>query len=179
MAEASELQVHMFGEFSLSYGGQTIADQHTRSGKLWTSLAYLITFREKEISQTEMIELLWPGEDGVSAPANTLKTLLHRARAQVAQLDGEKLRNTISYHRGTYQWLPSVPYRVDVDDFDKLCKDAATEEDTSRKLSMLLEAVDLYKGDFLPRSALESWVMPINMYYRSQYLKIVCDVLDL
>ena len=54
--EKEILQVNMFGEFSLTYGGATIDDSGSRSKKLWTLLEYLLVFRDREITQNELIE---------------------------------------------------------------------------------------------------------------------------
>lgn len=178
MEHPDVLQVNMLGEFSLTYKGQTILDQHSRSRKVWALLEYAIAFRDKDISQADLIELLWPEEDDISDPSNTLKTLLHRVRSQLGQLD-EDLRKALTYRRGSYRWAPVVPCQIDVEDFDNYCKQAANEGDELVRLELLCKAIDIYKGDFLPRSALDSWVMPINTYYRAQYIKIVYEALDL
>ena len=51
-----------------------------------------LVFRDREITQNELIELLWPDED-VSDPANTLKVLVFRIRQIVDQigLNGKSL----------------------------------------------------------------------------------------
>ncbi len=179
MEPIKELQVNMLGEFSLSYDGKTIVDQHSRSGKVWSLLEYLVAFHEKDISQNEIIELLWPEEDEISDPSNTLKTLLHRVRTLLGQLDKEAVHKSVTYRRGSYRWAPTVPCRIDAEDFDIFCRDAANAETEEVRLDALLQAIALYKGDFLPRSALESWVIPINTYYRTQYIKIVYEAMDL
>ena len=82
MEETRVLKINMLGEFSISYGDETADDQSNRSKKLWSLLEYLITFRDREVRQAEIIEFLWP-EDRIDDPANTLKTLLHRVRSLV------------------------------------------------------------------------------------------------
>jgi DNA-binding SARP family transcriptional activator len=179
MSSSAILQINMLGEFSLTYGDSTINDQNSRSRKLWTLLEYLITFRDKEITQNELIELLWP-DDSCDDPANTLKTLLHRVRAVLGELNLEDPKKMIAYHRGTYSWIPGIPCTIDVEEFEQFCKQAAAcAENEEARLDLLLRAVALYKGDFLPRAALEFWVVPINTYYHTQYLKIVHEALDL
>ncbi len=173
------LEIHMLGEFSLSYGDNTITDQHSRSGKLWSLLEYLVAFREKDISQNEIIDLLWPEEDEISDPGNTLKTLLHRLRTLLGQLDKETVQKSVIYRRGSYRFAPAVPCHIDVEDFDTLCKQAASTEDEEEKLLLLTQAIDLYHGDFLPRSALEPWVVPIHTYYRTQYIKTAYEAMEL
>ena len=42
-----------------------------------------------------------------------------------------------------------------------------------------LQAVDIYKGDFLPKSSFEEWVVPVGTYYHTLYLNAVHRLLDL
>lgn len=168
------LHVNMLGEFSLSYNGTTINDQMNRSKKIWSLLEYLITFRDKETSQNELIELLWPNENGTTNPANTLKTLLYRVRMVLDELKYADGKELIVYRRGAYAWNNDLPMIVDADEFQKFAR--KSEDDslgTDDKLVCLTEAVKLYKGDFLPKSAMEDWVLPINAYYHTLYTKIV------
>lgn len=179
LTDENILQINMLGGFSLTYHGETMVEQTSRSGKVWTLLEYLVTFHEKDVSQNEVIELLWPDDESISDPSNTLKTLLHRVRTQLATLADGSLRKAITYRRGSYRWAPEVPFTIDVEEFDKLCKQATQETDDGLRLELLRHATSLYKGDFLPRSALEPWVIPINTYYRTQYVRTVYETLEL
>lgn len=173
------MQINMLGEFSISYGDETINEKNSRSHKLWTFLQYLITFREKKITQNELIELLW-SDDSVEDPANTLKTLLHRARTMLSTLKvTDNPKKLIVYRQGIYSWEPNVPYVIDAEEFDRLCLEASSCEQKNEKLDMLLKAIELYKGDFLPNSSLDIWVIPLNAYYHSQYLKSVHEAVDM
>ncbi len=96
MGTDSPLYINMLGEFTLRYGENVISDQEGRSKKLWLLIEYLVTFRGKEISQNDLIDLLWP-DDSNGNPANTLKTLVHRARTMVAGLEYENTKNIIIY----------------------------------------------------------------------------------
>ena len=69
------LKINMLGEFSISCGSKTADGSLSRSKKLWTLLEYLVAFRDREVSQNELIELLWP-EGETENPANTLKTII-------------------------------------------------------------------------------------------------------
>lgn len=172
------LQINMLGGFSISCdGGQSVlTDQNNRSKKVLTLLEYLITFRNKEISQNELIDLLWP-EDEITEPANTLKTLLHRVRSAVGEIGFANGKDVILCRRGAYAWNNSLNVVVDAEEFEKLCMDALTSPE-EQKLPKMLSAIDLYKGDFLPKTATEPWVVPINTYYHSLYLKIVHAALE-
>jgi DNA-binding SARP family transcriptional activator len=171
------LKIKMFGEFSIAYDGKEINDQGSRSKKLWTLLEYLVTFREREVYQSELIDLLWPDGD-VENPANTLKTLLHRVRSTVSEI-GIEVKDLIQYRRGAYSWNTSIPQVVDTDVFEAYYQEAysfgISEEE---KRSKPLAAAELYKGGFLPKNSLEPWVVPISTYYHGRYLKVVCDAAE-
>ena len=178
MEAAQTLHINMLGEFTLTSGDKSIKAECSRSKKLWTFLEYIITFRDKEIPQEEIIEVLWP-DDEISDPANTLKTLLHRARGTVAELGFTNAKQFISYSKGAYRWTPAVNCAIDAEQFEQLCSLASYTADEAKKSDLLLMAADIYKGDFLPKMSMEFWAVPISTYYHSQYVSIVRDVLDM
>jgi two-component SAPR family response regulator len=118
------LKINMFGEFSMTYGCYTVDDQSNRSKKVWTLLEYLITFRNKEISQTDLIELLWPDEESDN-PANALKTLLYRVRSVIDQLNCSDGKNN-HYLPPRYICLEyEIPVLVDTEEIERLTSLAA------------------------------------------------------
>jgi DNA-binding SARP family transcriptional activator len=173
------LKISMLGEFSMKYGENDISDTINRSKKMRTLLTYLITFKEREVSQDELIEALWPDES-IDKPANTMKTMLHRARAALKQLGIDSGHELISYKSGAYAWTPSVPCSVDVDEFSKLLDEAEksgiSEEE---RADYLIAACSVYKGDFLPKNSFDMWVVPMASYFRSKYLHAACTAADL
>ncbi|MEG1633764.1 MAG: BTAD domain-containing putative transcriptional regulator [Oscillospiraceae bacterium] len=173
------IKVNMLGEFSVSAdsGGEAVSDRNNRSKKVLTLLEYLVTFRDREIPQNELIELLWP-DDNSDEPANTLKTLLHRARAALDELGPGMGKAAIVCRRGAYAWNNELETTVDAEEFERLCHEAQTVEGEAR-LARLLSAVRLYRGDFLPKSGGELWAMPIATYYHSMYLNAVHETLEL
>ena len=80
MPEQMTVSVSMLGGFSLQVDGNILTDEINRSQKLWNVLCYLIVHRDRNVSQQELIELFWPGENS-NNPINALKTLLYRVRA--------------------------------------------------------------------------------------------------
>lgn len=173
------IQINMLGEFSIrnSAGDCAISDQTNRSRKVLTLLEYMVAFRTREISQSELIELLWPDDDS-DEPANTLKTLLHRARAALDELGEGCGKRVILCRRSAYAWNNDVRTQVDAEEFERRCRAAAAEEGEP-KLADLLTAVRLYKGDFLPKSGAELWCVPIATYYHSMYLNAVHETVSL
>jgi len=165
----------MFGEFSIKNGDFDISGTINRSKRLRTLFAYLITNNHREVSQNELIDVLWPDEN-IENPSNTLKTILHRARTAVAALGVDNPHSYISYRRGAYAWSPGEPCFVDIHEFDKLC---ATSEksgkDSSHRIDNLVKAAELYRGDYLPKNSLDHWVVPLFGHYRTKFSSAVHD----
>lgn len=171
------IKIHMLGEFSIFVDEKMVSDKMNHSKKIWHLLEYLITHRNREVSQNELIELLWSNEEGMN-PSGALKTLVHRARALLKTLEYEG-KQMILQRRGTYSWNSELPCIIDIDEFERLYKEGTSSEDKLRKIEKYQQAFDLYKGDFLPKTGAESWVLPISAYYHSMYLKLVHDLIQL
>ena len=111
-----QLQINMLGGFSLQYKDHMIDYSQSRSHKLWLILEYLIAFRGEAVTQEELIQVLWKNETADN-PENTLKTLLHRLRAMLDELEYMPSKKMVIYNRGMYRWNTDLNYVVDVDQF--------------------------------------------------------------
>ncbi len=173
------IKVNMLGEFSLCGrdGLCAVSDQSSRSRKVLSLLEYVIVFRAREISQGEIIDLLWPDGDA-EEPANTLKTLLHRARSLLDGLGEGAGKALILSRHGAYSWSDQVETVVDAEEFEKHVHAAAARAGQDR-LADLLAAIELYRGDFLPKSSGELWAVPIATYYHTMYLGAVHEAVEL
>lgn len=174
------LHVNMLGGCSLHYGERSIDDVKYRTRKPWLLLEYLITFRNREVPLEELYELLYAGEEGGGGPSGALKTLVYRVRAMLDELGHPESRDMILVSRGSYAWNTSVPMVLDVDQFALACQhSAAPWLAPEEKLETCLAAAELYKGDFLARSAGERWVAPLVSYYHAMYLNLARSTVEL
>lgn len=173
-----QLKITMLGDFSISYGDNVITEQSKRSRKMWTLLQFMIAKHNREIPQSELIELLWGDKDSDN-PVGALKTSLHRLRACLDGLGLPEGVEIIINSMGTYSLNNRLDCYIDFDEFDALYKKSMLAQSEKEKTTLYLEAIDLYKGDFLSRSRSESWVMPMTNYYHSLYLRIVHDTIEI
>lgn len=172
----SDIEITMLGNFSLRIGDKKIDETSRRSRNMWTLLEYIITFREKEIQQNELIELLY---DDSSNPASALKTQLCRLRDTLASFSPVG-KDLIVSCPGGYRWNNEIKADIDTEKFETLCNEAFVSKENYRKrVDMILSAMELYKGDFLPSQNGENWAAPISAYYHSLYIKAVYFALDL
>ena len=174
----NKLYTSMLGGCSLTYGEMTIDSRTIRSKRVWTLIEYLVTFRNREVTQDELINLLYP-DDRSDTPLNALKTLVHRARAVLNELHFVDGKAIIRQCPGGYVWNSELPMEVDADLFENLVNEAnAAEPDGERQLDLRLQAIELYRGDFLPDASAETWAVPITAYYRFLYINAVNAVLE-
>ena len=177
MEKTAILNVHMLGEFSMSYGDVQISDKSSRAYKLWQLIAFIIYNRRRTVSKEEMIQLL--GDSGRYAnPSGALKTARMRARRMIepiAQAVGQEL---LISKDGGYCWNPDIPIRLDTEEFEARCREAARSED-GEKASLYADALSLFQGEFLSRLSGEAWVDQISAYYSNFYLDTVEEAVPL
>jgi len=171
------VQIRMLGQFSLQVGNNIISDTDNRARKVWGLLAYLICHRGQSVSQKRLIDLFWGSEPSSSNPENALRITLHRARTLLSNLSAGMGQICILRRDGGYLWNPEVPIWLDCDQFDALCQDDS--QDQEQRLAQALEALELYRGEFLPRQSSEIWVIPVCSHFQSRFLHIAQEAVTL
>ena len=170
-----ELKIQMLGGFSLRLGKRELQDTDTRSKKVWVLLAYLIIHREQTVTQRTLIDLLWGDETDPINPENALRITMHRTRTLLEQLSPELGRGMILRRRGGYQWNGGG--EVDSERFEALCCQKA--EDPDLRLRNLMEAISLYRGDYLPRQSGEVWVVSTAAYLHNLFVSAAQEAVEL
>ena len=113
-------------------------------------------------------------------PGSVLRTLVYRARNALEKGGLECASNIIIAKSGGYSWNNEIECTTDTEEFEGLIKEAGTDDpEDEKKLELLLSAAELYKGDFLPASTGDLWVMPLVRWYRTLYIECVHVALKL
>ena len=172
------IHVQTLGGFSIRTNDCQINDNSNQSKKPWALLEYLVIFQKKDINPAELIRIIWADDPGVN-PNGALKTLMFRSRKLLEPL-GISPQKLLVQQRGTYAWTQDYPTVLDIDEFESVCNRALSNSlDPEENLSLCMEGLSIYKGDFLPKSEYESWVIPISAYYHSLYQKLVYKTIQL
>ena len=178
MEDKPTIYIKTLGGFSLRVGDKEITDHSNQSKKPWCLLEYLVVFQKKSISPGELINIVWADDPGVN-PGGALKTLMFRSRRLLEPL-GIPPQKLLVQQRGSYCWTQDYSSVLDIDQFESICTRVLNHDlDESEALDLCLEGLELYKGDFLPKSEYESWVIPISTYYHSLYQKLVYKTVEL
>lgn len=175
-----KLNITMLGGFSIRQGVRCVDDSENRMKKVWLLLAYLIYTRNHPNARGGLAAAI-SGEDYEEAEnaAGRMKALFYRARTLLNQLEEGLGHALIVYKNGGYSWDPEYPMTLDVEEFDRLCSLASARTEPEERLELYLRALELYRGDFLPKLAVEPWVMPIATYYHQLYLQVLEQTLTM
>lgn len=171
-----QISVNMLGGFSISANGAEITDRDSRSKKVWLLLACLLWRKGQSLSSRELVSLLWGDDPECSNPENTLKITFHRARSLLDQLWEGAGKELIVRREGGFSWNTDFPLTLDTGRFEELCR---TKEDGGAQLDSYLEALNLYRGEFLPRLSAETWVIPIAAYYHNLFIRTALSAAEL
>lgn len=163
------IQVTMLGVFSLSCGGQTVAERDSRSRNGWLLLAYFLCHQNRPLPQEELVGVLYGSDPRGVNPGNALKTALHRVRALLEPLWPGAGRELIVHSEGGYRWNPAYEAQLDINEFDRLCQAASGPE--AADLEACLRALELYRGEFLSSLSGEPWVLPLAAYFHNQAIQ--------
>lgn len=171
-----QIQVKMLGELSLQYEDNRIAESDNRTKKVWLLLSYLICQRDRVVSTKKLVELLWGEEPMSNNPENALRITLHRLRSQLNGLWPNAGRELILSREGGYIWNDAVSVELDCDRFDALVRSRPQAEE--QRLQDRLEAIDIYRGDFLEKQSAETWVIPVSTHFHNLYIGAVLEAVE-
>ena len=173
----NSVQVQMLGEFSLQCGDKIISDSTSRSKKVWLLLACLLCNRGRVVPQQKIIEMLWGDDASSDKPENALRITLHRLRGLLDGLWPNAGHELILKRDGGYCWNDSIETECDYERFEALCQSQA--EDEEQRLKHRLEALQLYKGDFLAKHSSELWIIPLSTHLHNLFVLASIEAAEL
>jgi DNA-binding SARP family transcriptional activator len=148
------LEIHLFGSFLIKL--EKHEERETISHKAQILLAYLLIHRNTSLSRRQIAFHFWPDSPEKQAFAN-LRNLLTQLRNALPYLDSYLLVD-----RYSLQWSLSLPFYLDVEEFEKAVSNGDLEK-----------AVNLYKGDLLP-DCYDDWIQPKRESLREEF----CNLLE-
>jgi DNA-binding SARP family transcriptional activator len=172
LSDINQLEICMLGSFTLTWEGQVVLEDEGRTHKVWTLLGYLLANHNRKLGPQELPELLC-GDDRSNDPARTVKNLVYRLRCMLSDSELPE-KNYIVQKGGIYGWNTDIKCSIDTKEFmDKYQSAVRKNDDPEGALRLYLEALDLYKGKFLPRAAYDEWAVTLTTYYHRIFTDIV------
>jgi len=170
------LEIFTLGRFEVRRGSEVISKLDQRSSKRWRLFQLLLTHRGNSISTEELIRHL--GLDESVNPPEALKSLVFYLRKDLKG-KGNNDYKYILCGQGTYFFNLNARYKLDCEDFEKLCAKGKELVLTNppEAIKNYQEALNLYRGNYLADQSSALWVVPARNYYRELYLRATMQLI--
>lgn len=165
--------IETLGGFRVLRGGMAIPAGDWQSRKARDLVKILVTRRGQAVHREELIELLWPDDDGERG-GSRLSVALSTARGVLdpdKRFDAEAI---IEGDRTTLRLRPDE-VAVDLERFLTASADAiaASTRDDPRAPDLLSRAEGCYGGEYLADDPYADWAVPLREQARTTYLDVV------
>jgi LuxR family maltose regulon positive regulatory protein len=157
----AQLKIVTFSEMEISFADQVIAKKEW-SGKKTKLLFLYLLLNKSGVSKEQILNALFPEGD---RSRSALHVLINRLRKALAGLFKNQNVDLIQFSDDLYKFNSSINYWWDTERFEYLIREAEKHENQD-KISLLTQALDLYKDHFMNGFELEDWVFTAQEYYK-------------
>ncbi|MBW6464735.1 MAG: winged helix-turn-helix domain-containing protein, partial [Firmicutes bacterium] len=180
-ATKQQIKIHTLGKFFIRRGDNVLSESSSRSRRMWEVFKYLLSHRNKSFFPEEILDRIWP-EKNYSDPNTVMRAQMFRLRQA---LNDDKQDNSLSsniiFSQGCYRWEAKVNCWIDTDQFEIYVNEGKSKytSNPDAAIDSYNNAIELYKGEYLPESAFSEWVVPVRAYFHDLYLTSVYDLIEL
>jgi len=181
VARAQKVYIYTLGKFYIRDGDNIVSESTSRSKRMWEVFKYLLSHRDKSFFPEIILDKIWPEKD-YSDPNTVMRAQMFRLRQALSAGEPERsLSANIVFSQGCYHWENNIVCWIDADEFKDLAARAkvAGGNNPEEAIRLYQDAIDIYKGEYLPESSFSEWIAPIRSYYHDIYISCVFDLVDL
>jgi LuxR family transcriptional regulator, maltose regulon positive regulatory protein len=173
------LSISFLGKFKLYRGDRKIPLSSWKSSKALMTLKYLAANRQQGyIHKDVLIELLWPEQD----PGKTTSRFNMAMSSLRKTLEPDILPKAASLYidrkNDRYRLFNDDRINVDIEIFSMLYS-KAKKINIKESLPHYLEAIRIYKGEFLEEDRYEEWCIDKKNILYSKYIKILRNIISI
>jgi DNA-binding SARP family transcriptional activator/GAF domain-containing protein len=172
-ADDRRLQLRCLGEFEVLVDGARVPRETFSRAKSAELLKVLALQRGRPLSRDALVERLWPGVD-LASGAQRFHVAMHALRRAVEPpVQGRRWVHVCSREEGFA--LDLATCTLDLEEFRRLLglslRAELQERPVGEVISLLAEAIGLYRGDLFDGDPLAQRYAPEVAAYRDQYLE--------
>jgi DNA-binding SARP family transcriptional activator len=180
---AREVKVYIYtlGKFYIREGNSVISESSSRSKRMWEVFKYLLSNRDKSFLPETILDNIWPEKD-YADPNTVMRAQMFRLRQALGTDVPEKsLTANIVFSQGSYHWENNIDCWIDVDEFEKMVGKASmlAGDNPEAAIELYQNALELYKGEYLPESSFSEWIVPVRTYYHDLFLSSLFELVEL
>jgi DNA-binding SARP family transcriptional activator len=175
----ARLTVRTLGGFQVLRDGIPVPNTEWQSRKARDLLKILVAARGRPVPRSRLVELLWP-HDVSARTGNRLSVLLSTVRAVLTPGGQPVDDEPVTADRDSAS-IDVLVVDVDVARFLAAAADArvAQRRGDRRAVDLLMEAEELYQGEFLPEDPDEEWAIAVREETRSTYAVVLRTLVQL
>jgi len=165
------LKIKTFNRFEVSKG-DNVLEISNHASQLVNLFKYLLINGNKFKSVDSIIEDLHRDKE-YENPKNAVQNMIYRLKKYLKENEifDENIID-FKYSNESYKMNLSRVY-IDFKDFEEKIKEAESKENEELKIKLYEEAIDIYKGEFLPELLYEDWIIPTRTFLSRLYIETV------
>lgn len=169
------LRICMLGSFELEVNGKAVPTTAWKSKKALTLFRYLAARRGEKIPKDKLIDMLWPETEFHVSMEQNLHTCVYFAR-RVIEPDIKPYGPSefLVYSNGLYWLEQGNACWIDSEEFEGfyIAGKRLQQSEQAQAMDAYMEALGLYKGDFLAEEPYLDWATDAREYYREMYIDV-------
>ena len=174
-----DLSIRMLGPTEVDRNpSEPMPEDTWRLSKSLHILCYIASRRNHRAPKDALVEVFWPEADAETIAKNFHPMISHLRKA--LNRDQVIKKDFILYRESAYLLNSQYRYQVDVEEFERLlanAREAKRSGNPDSAVSMIEQAIALYRGDFLEELYYE-WVEELKVYYRDLYLEALKELAE-
>jgi DNA-binding SARP family transcriptional activator len=181
--EPAVLKICLLGKFKLNIGNKVIRLSDWKSNKSLMILKYLAANHgQGHIHRERLIELLWPEQDPQKTAARFNMAMSTLRKTLEPKISPKAPSAYIDRKKDTYRLFDDKRIRIDSEMFSFLLSKALMIQNRNEKsISSCLDAIDLYRGNFLEEDQYDEWCIEKREAFSRDYesaLQIVIQIFE-
>ncbi len=168
------LRISFLGGFNLHIGQRHIREWPRQ--KAADIFKFLVLNRKKKVPIETLIETFWPKSDAKKGRSNVWQAISTIKEILEPESPPKERCRYISAKNESYQLLCPPNSYVDIETFEDKIKETKSllkEGSINKALICAQEALEIYKGDFLPEDIYQEWTQSFRTYYQNLYQEIL------
>ena len=180
-SQPTRLEIYTLGYFRVCQGKNVISENLRRSYRLWDLFKFFLAHRGQVIPADVILETLWPDQEFESGKS-ALRSMVYRLRGIFNGVPGGNgLGDLIKSEQGTYLWNADMDCWVDADELERLFHQARSlvKSEPEQAAERYTKALTLYKGQYLPESVYNQWVVAKRVHYHQMFINCIIELNNL
>ena len=177
MKEVQSLKVKMLDGFSMIYDGRELVDGRQAGSQFCGLMEVILYASGSGAGRSQLKEVLFEDRE-IDDIQHAIRNIIYNAKKRL-KAAGLPEANYIDVSKGVYFWTSDIPLDLDTENMVKLHEDAYGETDPEKKLTMLMDAVHIYKSGFLENINNSPWAMQEARKFRTLFHECVNEAAEL